>query len=409
MDEEVSLTNDEKAAVYWLFNHPFTRPTPTEHLVNSLAQHCSNWKHFNRQILFVKETQQGEYYIKQNSNDSKEVIPIGRIRVGTSSVNFKMRYLWVMVCGTIVFWEGGFQCPLQSLSPLRTSLAMNHRDGPLGSEIMKALILHGQFMYGNTLVRESALAQLRNGLPGDRCIMLWRWFADSRGYLLDVLVSIVAEYLGDDVAVYFGNDPLSSFLFAQMDEVSLSQCPLPHGGSSDEHLIDSLVRHCTNWKYFNRQTLFLKTVTSGSRVVLFLKQNRHESKESGGLSVISISNLEIEINAHGLSSIGMNLPADITPRVISDGLPQLRVSLAMNYRDGPLTSELAKALILHWHCRHKETAEHNFMTEMKSALAQLRNGLPGDRRVMLWRWFADSRGYLLDVLVSIVAEYLGDD
>jgi len=181
-----SCTLDEQASVFGLLNylskHKYERPTPKDHLINSLEQYCSNWKHFNRQTLFVKDMKYGDYFLKQNRNESNSKIALTRIFVGDME-KLKLRFIGQEL----------------SLKSLRVSLAMDCRDGPLNSEITKALIVHSGYIKQcrSSYVNEM-LSWLSNGLPGDRCIMLWRWFADSRDYLLEDLVSIVAEYIGDD-------------------------------------------------------------------------------------------------------------------------------------------------------------------------------------------------------------------
>jgi len=161
--------------------------TPAEHLVQSLACHCTNWKQFNRQTLFVKPMEFGVYYIKQNVSNAK---------CQTTMCHLTMEYNHINVLST--------DCRSKQIAPpqeqdfifhlkeLRESLAMDDRDGPLNSELINALNCHRCFIF------KRCRFSRYDCLPGDRRIMLWRWFADSRDYLLEPLVSIVAEFLGDD-------------------------------------------------------------------------------------------------------------------------------------------------------------------------------------------------------------------
>jgi hypothetical protein len=78
----------------------------------------------------------------------------------------------------------------ENVNIFRKSLALTN-DGPLNGEIIRAMV-----MGHNPMCRHEWLNDV---FAGDRCVMLWRWFKNTRGGygLLSDLIHIVAAYLAE--------------------------------------------------------------------------------------------------------------------------------------------------------------------------------------------------------------------
>ena len=73
----------------------------------------------------------------------------------------------------------------------RSGLGFSSRDGPLTSDIIRSIVIACGWPY----------EWIDPGIAGDRCVMLWRWYKDSRekdNGLIPELVSLIADFLGPD-------------------------------------------------------------------------------------------------------------------------------------------------------------------------------------------------------------------